>query len=157
MDRIKINFVCHGNICRSPVAEYVFRKYAEDARIDAEVCSRATHTDEIWNGVGSHIYPPMKALLEADGIECDDKRAQLLHKSDYDNFDLFLGMDSENVACMRRLFDGDKKGKVKLLSEYAESFKGEIEDPWYTRNFQKVYNQICEGCRGLTEVIRHEQ
>jgi len=145
----KIVFVCHGNICRSPAAEFIFRRLADEAGFECEVCSRATHTDEIWNGHGSPIYPPMKAILEQEGISCDDKRAELLKSSDYDKYDMFVGMDGENLRAMKRILGGDPDGKISLLTDYEPTLNGEIEDPWYTRNFRKVYDEITAGCKAL--------
>ena len=146
---MRICFVCHGNICRSPAGELIFEKLCEENHFDCTVVSRATHTDEIWNGHGSPVYPPMRKILESNGISCAGKEAELLISSDYEKYDMFIGMDEENRRAMTRIFHGDPEHKVSLLSEYDSTLPDEIEDPWYTRNFQKVYEQIYKGCAGL--------
>ena len=147
---IKILFVCHGNICRSPMAEYIMKKLIEESplRGKAEVVSRATHTDEIWNGRGNDIYPPAKKVLKAHGIPFDEREATLLERSDYDKYDLFIGMDRENIFVMNRLFNGDKAGKIHKLLSFAGSNR-DVSDPWYTRDFEKAYDDIYEGCEAL--------
>jgi len=154
---IKVLMVCHGNICRSPVAEFIFKDMAEKEGLSDKVyCeSRATHTDEIWNGRGSPVYPPMARLLARHGISCAGKQATLISRTEYDKFDLIIGMDDENMRVLTRKFDGDPEGKVHLLTEYADKNRGlHIEDPWYTENFEKVYGQIEEGCEGLIGFIK---
>ena len=151
---VKIMFVCHGNICRSPMAEFVMKKMAADAGVsgELEIASAATTTEEIWNGVGNPVYPPAKKVLAEHGIFCGDKRARLLKRSDYGQWDLFIGMDEENRRDMRRILGGDPDGKIHLLMDYT-SRMGEVADPWYTRNFERTYRDVEEGCRGLLEFL----
>ncbi|MBO4580257.1 MAG: low molecular weight phosphotyrosine protein phosphatase [Clostridiales bacterium] len=152
---MKILMVCHGNICRSPVAEFILRDLAENEGLeDLVYCeSRATHTDEIWNGHGSPVYPPMEEILSRHGISCAGKRAQLISLADYDRFDMLIGMDEENMRVLKRKFGGDPEGKVRLLTEFGGD-RQYIEDPWYTGNFERVYRQIEEGCEGLMDYIK---
>ena len=118
---MKIMFVCHGNICRSPMAEFIFKDLAKKKGIADHflVASSATSTEEIWNGIGNPVYPPAKVELERYGLSCDGKRAVQLQKSDYDKYDLFIGMDSANIRNMLRIFGGDPAGKVHKLMDYT--------------------------------------
>lgn len=146
---IRILFVCHGNICRSPMAEFIFRDMAEKAGKGGEfyVASAATDTDEIWGARGNPVYPPARRQLEKRGIDCSSKRAVLLRGSDYEKYDYFIGMDGENISKMRRLFRGDPCGKVRRLMDFAGG--GDVFDPWYTRDFDTAYRDISAGCKGL--------
>ncbi|MBO5417282.1 MAG: low molecular weight phosphotyrosine protein phosphatase, partial [Clostridia bacterium] len=127
---IKILFVCHGNICRSPMAEFVLKKMLEKEGRDGEfyVASAATSSEEIWNGRGNPVYPHAKEELRRHGITCEGKRAVQLIPADYDEYDLIIGMDGANIRNMHRLFGGDPKGKIKKLLDYADG--GDISDPW---------------------------
>ena len=148
---IKICFVCHGNICRSPMAEFIMKDIVNknNRSSDYYIVSRATHTDEIFNGTGNRIYPPAQAELKMHRIPFDEgKRAELLDISDYDKYDLFVCMDGENVRSMSRLFMGDPEGKISKLPSYAGK-KTDVSDPWYTRNFERAYRDIFEGCTAL--------
>ena len=147
----RIMFVCHGNICRSPMAEFVMKKLVRDKGLENEfyIASAATHTDEIWNGVGNTIYPPAKEELYKNNIPFDkSNRATLLRKDDYDKYDLFVCMDEENIRSMNRIFGSDNAKKcVKLLN--FTSRDGNVSDPWYTRDFRQVFDDIYEGCTCL--------
>lgn len=147
---IRIMFVCHGNICRSPMAEFVFKKMIKDKGVDNRfvVCSAATSTEEIWNGIGNPVYPPIKAILEANDIDPSGKRAVQLKSSDYDKYDLFIGMDSANIRNMSRILGKDKDGKIHKLMEYTGS-SADVSDPWYTRDFDTCYKDIYAGCEAL--------
>lgn len=151
---IKIMFVCHGNICRSPMAEFVLKDMVKQKGLqkDFMICSSATSTEEIFNGVGNPVYPPVKAVLEAHGICLSGKRAVQLKASDYDKYDLFIGMDGANIKNMNRILGGDKSGKIHKLLEYANS-PADVSDPWYTRDFNRCYNDIYKGCKALLEVL----
>ncbi len=151
---IKIMFVCHGNICRSPMAEFIFkdmvrRKSLED---DFVIASSATSTEEIWNGIGNPVYPPAKAVLERNGIDSSGKKAVLLKASDYDKYDLFIGMDSANIRNMTRILGGDKDNKIHKLMEYTGS-SADVSDPWYTRDFDRCYKDIYAGCEALLDLL----
>lgn len=151
---IKILFVCHGNICRSPTAEFVFRDLAEKSGkgADFEVASAATSSEEIWNGVGNPVYPPAKAEMLRHGIDCGGKRAVQLKKSDYNKYDLFIGMDGNNIRNMYRIFGGDPDGKIHKLMDYTER-GGDVADPWYSERFDVAYRDIEEGCRALFNAL----
>ena len=151
---IKILFVCHGNICRSPMAEFIFKDMvkAQGLSDHFQIASRATSTEEIWNGIGSLVYPPAKRELAKHGISCDGKRATLLQKGDYMHYDLLIGMDSANIRNMHRMLGGDKEGKIHKLLEYAGR-NGDISDPWYSDRFDIAYRDIYEGCEGLLNYI----
>lgn len=147
---IKILFVCHGNICRSPMAEFILKDMvAKAGRADEFVIvSSATSTEEIWNGVGNPVYPPAMEELAKHGISCSGKRAVQLQKSDYDKYDLFLCMDHANLRNVLRILGGDPVGKVKILLPNRD-----VSDPWYTDRFDVAYRDIEEGCRILFKKI----
>ena len=151
---IRIMFVCHGNICRSPMAEFVFKDLINKKGISDKfyVLSSATSTEEIWNGVGNPVYPPARRVLNAHGINCDGKRAVQLKGGDYDNFDYFIGMDGANIRNMHRILMGDPDKKIyKLLSFSGRS--DDVADPWYTGDFETTYSDVVEGCEALLEFI----
>ena len=127
---IKILFVCHGNICRSPMAEFILKDMVEKQGIADrfEIASAATSTEEIWNGVGNLVYPPAREELARHGIGCDGKRAVQLKKGDYDYYDYLIGMDAMNIKNMERI-TGHHGGKIRMLLEYAGISRG-IRDPW---------------------------
>lgn len=147
---IRIMFVCHGNICRSPMAEYIFKYLAEkrNMRDRFSVSSSATSTEEIRNGIGNSVYPPAKKELLKHGISCDGKRAVQLKKADYDKYDLFIGMDGNNIHNMMKIFGSDPDGKIHKLLEYAKD-SGDVADPWYSGRFDTAYNDILRGCAAL--------
>ena len=153
---IKILFVCHGNICRSPMAEFVMKDLAERAGISAQlyIASAATSTEEIWNGMGNPVYPPAKAKLGEHGIDCEGKRAVQLTQPDYGKYDYFIGMDSANIRNMLRMLGGDPEGKVYKLLSFAGSDR-DIADPWYTGDFDATYADVTEGCTGLLNMLLH--
>ena len=154
---IKVLFVCHGNICRSPMAEFVFKDMVKRERLEWEfhIESRATHTDEIWNGKGSPVYPPARRKLAEHGISCAGKTAQLLAKSDYSSYDYIIGMDSENRRWMPRILGGDPQGKISLLMDYTDR-PGSVADPWYTDDFDDAYLDVAEGCEGLLKYLKEK-
>ena len=143
---IRILFVCHGNICRSPMAEYVMKKLVKDAGVAGrfEIASAATSYEEI----GNPVYPPARRELQRHGIGCDGHAARHMERSDYARYDYIIGMDEMNLYNMGRICGGDPEGKLSLLMAWAGQ-GGEIEDPWYTGRFGEVYRQIDAGCRGL--------
>ncbi len=147
---IKIMFVCHGNICRSPMAEFVLKKLVQDAGIQDhfQIASSATSREEIWNGKGNPVYPPAKEELKRHGISCDGKRAVQLRSSDYDYYDYFIGMDQANIRDMHRILSPDKEGKIYKLLTFTESDK-DVTDPWYSGDFHAAYSDIEKGCRAL--------
>ena len=147
-------FVCHGNICRSPMAEFIFKDLAEKQGIADRfvVSSSATSTEEIWNGIGNPVYPPAKAELAKHGLSCNGKRAVQLEKNDYDKYDLFVGMDSANIRNMLRIFGSDPDGKVRKLMDYTDR-GDDVADPWYSDHFDVAYQDILEGCTALLEAV----
>ena len=152
---IKVLFVCHGNICRSPMAEFIFKDMVKKQNIADEfyISSAATSTEEIWNGVGNPVYPPAREELARHGISCAGKRAVQITKSDYEKYDYILGMDSWNMRNMMRILKKDSQGKVKLLLDYSSNPR-DIADPWYTGNFDVTYADIVEGCEGFLNWLK---
>ena len=150
----KILFICHGNICRSPMAEFVFVHLAREqgAGDRFSVASCATSTEEIFRGVGNPVYPPAKRELARHGISCDGKRAVQLRKSDYDAYDYLICMDDNNVRNAMRILGGDPDGKVSKLMDHT-SRGGNVADPWYSGDFETCYRDIEEGCRALLNEI----
>ena len=148
----KILFVCHGNICRSPMAEFVMKDLVEKAGLADEftIASAATSTEEI----GNPVYPPVRQLLARHGISCAGKTARQLQRGDYAAWDLFVGMDMANLRNMTRLFDGDPDGKVHALLDYTHR-PGEVADPWYTGDFESTWRDVVEGCNGLLQSLIH--
>ena len=149
----RISFVCHGNICRSPLAEFLFKDILEKSGRSAEffVSSCAVSDEEIWGDVGNPVYPPVRKLLAAKGIDCSKKRATLLTRADGEEYDWFLCMDDSNVRRAKLILGEKHAGKcVKLLSFTGEN--SNVADPWYTRNFQAAYDDIE---RGLYAFLRY--
>ena len=146
----RIMFVCHGNICRSPMAEFIFKKMLADAALSGEftVASSATSTEEIWRGVGNPIYPPAARELSRRGIPYDRREATLLLAEDYSKYDMFVGMDSANIRNMHRIFGADPDGKISKLLSHA-GISGDVSDPWYTERFDRAYDDIYAGCAAL--------
>ena len=147
---IKILFVCHGNICRSPMAEFVMKDLAGRAGLSdrIRVASAATSREEL----GNPVYPPARRKLLEHGIRSDGKTARQMLKSDYEAFDLLIGMDQANLRNMKRICGGDPEGKMRLLMEYTDR-PGEVADPWYTGDFDATWRDVLEGCRGQLEHI----
>ena len=151
---IKIMFVCHGNICRSPMAEFIFKDLINKKGIAERfyVSSCATSTEEIWNGIGNPVYPPAKRELAKHNISCDGKRAVQLKKSDYENYDYLIAMDTNNAINIMRIIGSDKEEKVYKLMSFT-SRGGDVADPWYTGDFETCYKDIYEGCCALLEKL----
>ena len=150
----RIMFVCHGNICRSPMAEFILKKLAEDYNLSDKlfIASSATSTEEIWNGTGNPVYPPARAELAAHGISCEGKRAVQLTQDDYGKYDLFVGMDSANIRNMHRILGGDPEGKIHKLMDYT-SRGGDVADPWYTGDFKATWRDVNRGVNALLEKL----
>ncbi len=149
----KILFVCHGNICRSPMAEYVMKDLVKQAGLEKEfsIASAATSTEEIGNGV----YPPARRKLQEHGIACTGHAARQLRQSDYQAYDLLIGMDRANLRNMLRICGGDPEGKISLLMDHT-SRKGEVADPWYTGDFETTWQDVLEGCQELLEQLKRK-
>ena len=147
----KILFVCHGNICRSPMAEFYMKDLVSRAGLAAEfeIASAAVSDEELGNGV----YPPVRALLSREGIDCAGKTVRVLRAADAADFDLLIGMDGANLHRMHRLFGQTAAGKLHLLLEYAGRPGEAVADPWYTRDFEAAWADVTAGCRGLLETL----
>ena len=179
MDNIakhRILFVCHGNICRSPMAEFVMKDLVKKVKaaiereknqacLDSSECeqarpkvkaalpnhsfvivSAATSTEEI----GNSVYPPARRKLAEHGINCAGKTARQMTRSDYDRFDLLIGMDSWNIRNMRNICGGDPEGKIVMLMDFTKR-PGDVADPWYTGNFEATWRDVLEGCQALLD------
>ena len=145
----KILFVCHGNICRSPMAEFIFRDMVEKAGLgnDFYIESAATSSEEIFMGRGNPVYPPAREQLLLHGIDPKDKCARRLTKDDYNKFDLIIGMDSNNMRNISLMIGADTENKIKKLLDYCGG--GDVSDPWYTGRFKECYDCIEKGCAAL--------
>ena len=146
----RILFVCHGNICRSPMAEFVMKDLVRKAGLEAQfhIESAATSTEEI----GNPVYPPARRKLAEHGIDCAGKTARQLTNADYDQFDLLIGMDQANLRNMHRICGGDFAGKLHLLMDYT-GHPGDVADPWYTDDFETTWRDVLAGCQGLLREV----
>ena len=140
----KILFVCHGNICRSPMAEYVMKYLVEQAQLTDQymIASAATSTEEI----GNSVYPPARRKLAEHGISCQGHAARQMTRADYQLYDLLIGMDSANLRNMTRIAGGDPEGKIRPLL-----YDKDVADPWYTGNFEATWQDVLRGCQALLE------
>lgn len=143
---IKLLFVCHGSICRSPMAEFVMKDLVQKAGLAGGfvIDSAATSTEEI----GNPVYPPARRKLAEHGIGCAGHAARQMQRADYSRYDLLIGMDQENLYNMRRICGGDPEGKIHLLLDYTAR-PGSVADPWYTGDFERTWQDVLEGCRAL--------
>ena len=146
-----ILFICHGNICRSAAAEVVFNQLARAAGVAERV--RAESAAATREEIGNDIYPPMKRALAGRGYVCPRHAARQTVRADYDKYDQIVGMDEENLRDMRRIYGGDPAGKLSYLMDWAGQAGQEVEDPWYTGNFDGVLTQIEAGCRGMIKSL----
>ena len=146
----KILFVCHGNICRSPMAEFVMMDLVKKAGLAPQfhIESAATSREEI----GNPVYPPARRKLAEHGISCDGHAARQLTNADYENYDLLIGMDSANLRNMHRICGGDPDGKLRLLMDYTDR-PGDVADPWYTGDFEATWQDALAGCQGLLKEL----
>lgn len=142
----KILFVCHGNICRSPMAEYVMKYLVEQAQLTDQymIASAATSTEEI----GNPVYPPARRKLAEHGISCNGHAARQMTRADYQRYDLLIGMDSANLRNMTRIAGGDPEGKIRPLL-----YDKDVADPWYTGNFEATWQDVLRGCQALLEEL----
>lgn len=146
----KILFICHGNICRSPMAEFVMKDLVKKAGLASQfhIESAATSREEI----GNPVYPPVRRKLAEHGIGCQGHAAKQMKKADYSHYDLLIGMDQANLRNMRRLFPEDTQHKLHLLLDYTNR-PGQVADPWYTGDFDATWQDVLEGCQGLLEQV----
>ena len=147
---IRILFVCHGNICRSPMAEFVMKDLVKKAgrEEDFYIESAATSTEEL----GNPVHYGTRSILARHGIACDGKYARQMTRADYAKFDLLIAMDDRNLRNMERFTGGDPDGKVSMLMDYTDR-PGEVADPWYTGDFQATWDDVYDGCCGLLEEL----
>ena len=147
---IKILFVCHGNICRSPMAEFVMKDLVKKAGLEAEfeIASAATSTEEI----GNSVYPPARRKLAEHSISCAGKTARQMTRGDYEYYDYLIAMDHNNLRNMRRFVDDDPEGKVSLLMSHTRR-PGDVADPWYTGDFEATWQDVLEGCQALLKEL----
>ena len=147
----RVLFVCHGNICRSPMAEFVMKDLAKKAGTEDEfqIASAATSAEEL----GNPVYPPARRILAQHGISCAGKTARQLTRADYGRYDLLIGMDGANLRNMQRLFGGDPDGKISLLLDHT-GVRRDVADPWYTGDFQATWDDVTAGCKALMEELK---
>lgn len=155
---IRVLFICHGNICRSPMAEFILKDMVEKRGISDrfQIASAATSTEEIWNGIGEPVYSPARRELEKHGISCKGKRAVQVTKQDYRTYDYLICMDANNVRNLMRIVRNDPKHKISLLLDYTPRKGASIADPWYTGEFEITYRDIVEGCTGLLDYLEEK-
>lgn len=151
---MRILFICHGNICRSPMAEMILKAMVKERGLSEWfiIASCATSTEEIVGGIGNPVYPPARAELAKHGIPCEDRCAVQLRQDDYDRYDLLICMDAANVRNTLRMLGGDPHGKVRKLMDYTDR-GGDVADPWYTGRFDAAYRDIEAGCAGLLSAL----
>ena len=157
--KIKILFVCHGNICRSPMAEFVMKKLVGDSK-DFEIASAATSTEEI----GNPVYPPARRMLAMHGIDCSGKTARQMTARDYEYYDYIVLMDRNNLRNLRWILPADvytretagpvEKRKVSLLMDWVGKSR-DVADPWYTGDFVATWDDVNEGCKAMLAQIGH--
>ena len=148
---VKILFACHGNICRSTMAEYVMKDLVRKAVVEGEfyIDSAATSREEIGNGV----HHGTRRKLAQMGVPCGDHRARQMTRADYEQFDLLIGMDNANIRNMTRIAGGDDEGKIRMMLDYTDR-PGEVADPWYTGDFDATWDDVFEGCTNLLNLLQ---
>lgn len=151
---IKVIFICHGNICRSPMAEFIMKDIARKhhKENDFEIASAATSREEL----GNPVYPPARRMLMSNGICCDGKTARQFTVEEYDYYDMIIVMDYNNMKNLKSIVTNDSKNKISMLLDYTDS-KGSVSDPWYTRDFDKAYNDIYRGCTALYSYLERNK
>ena len=149
--KIRLLFVCHGNICRSPMAEFVMKALAAKAGLAErlEIASAATSTEEI----GNPVYPPAQRKLAEHGIGRAGKTARQMTRRDYEAYDYLIAMDRNNLRNMQRFVGSDPAGKVSLLMDHTAR-PGDVADPWYTGDFDATWRDVAEGCAALLEELK---
>jgi len=147
-----IMFVCHGNICRSPMAEMVMKDLAKKRGLTLKIASSATSSEEIHGGIGNPIYPPAVRVLNKHGVTIEPHRATRLTAEDAVKYDMFIGMDNMNIRNIERILGKSAEGKIFRLMDFTDR-RGEVSDPWYTGDFDTCYNDIFLGCEGLVDYL----
>ncbi len=147
---IRVLFVCHGNICRSPMAEFIMKDIVKKSGLSEyfAIASAATSTEEI----GNPVHRGTRERLKREGISVEGKTAVRLRRQDYEKYDYLIGMDDWNIRNMQRILGGDPEGKIYKMLEFAGSSR-DVADPWYTGDFEVTYQDILEGCTGLMEQL----
>lgn len=150
MNKIKVCFICHGNICRSPMAEFIFKKLVEESGLSSNfyIDSKAVSYEEC----GNPVYPPARDELKKHGISCEGKRAVTITRNDYDNYDYFVYMDDWNYSLLSRIF-GNKSEKIYKLLSFTGSNR-DVSDPWYSGDFSTAYNDIYNGCKAFLSFLK---
>lgn len=150
MDRVKILFICHGNICRSPMAEAIMKHLVNSRNIADNfiIDSAATRCEEL----GNPVYPPARRILTYNGINCPDHAARRVTRRDYDEYDLLIVMDENNRRNLVKIIGEDDKDKIHLLMEYAGLSRG-VADPWYSGDFEQTFDDVMLGCERLLEKL----
>ena len=143
---IRVLFICHGNICRSPMAEFVMKDMAAKAgrTEDFFIESAATSSEEL----GNPVYPPARKILREHGIDCSGKTARRIVREDYDMYDMLICMDERNMGNMRKVFGSDPEGKIHKLLDFTDR-PGDVADPWYTGDFEATWRDVTEGCENI--------
>ena len=145
----KIMFVCLGNICRSPMAEFIFKSIVSERGGNMEAASSGTSDEEY----GNPVYPPAARILARHSVSCSGKRATQFTRADYGHYDLIVCMESRNIRALERMLGGDREGKIFRLLDFTEHPR-DIADPWYTGDFVTAYDEIYEGCLALYERLK---
>ncbi len=154
MKKVRILFICHGNICRSPMAEFVLKQKVAERGLSAnfEIASAATSREEI----GNPVYPPARRMLQAHGISCAGKTARQMTRAYYDYYDYIIAMDQNNMRNLQRIVGQDVDNKISLLMDYTDTPR-DVADPWYTGNFDATWRDVTEGCEALLKWIIKNQ